>query len=380
MRIALAAIGLCLLPLALAETAQGQDQGDVRPSAANIREDYRARLNENTVTIMAGSSYVTDLSVVQDIAAVLDDGDDLRVLPMVGRGHAHNLKDVLFLRGVDMGITQANILNYYARTGELGPNFRQQVTYVAKLFNEEIHIVARSDIADIQALKGMRVNIGEPGSGTEIAGRTIFETLGIDVQEGHLGEADALQKLKAGEIAAMVTVTGKPAPALANLDDVAGLKLLPVPYPKELESDHYPATLTHDDYPRLIPEGQSVDTVAVCVVLVSFNWKSDNDRYRRLAKFVDRFFSNFDKFLEPPRHPKWREVNFAATLEGWQRSPLAQNWIDRAKTAAAADPGMRNRFDTFLAQADTNVSTVSDEERAKLFRDFLEWSKRQNRN
>ena len=76
-------------------------------AAQNTRENFRARINENVVTIMAGSPSGTDLAVVQDIAEVLDDGDNLRVLPMVGKGPEQNIKDVMFLRGVDMGITQA---------------------------------------------------------------------------------------------------------------------------------------------------------------------------------------------------------------------------------------------------------------------------------
>ena len=103
---------------------------------------------------MAASPSETDLTIATDIAQVVDDGDNLRVLPIVGRGVAQNVKDVLFLRGVDMGITQANVLKHYAKTGELGANFIDQVVYVAKLFNEEVHIVVRSDVTDIKQLNG----------------------------------------------------------------------------------------------------------------------------------------------------------------------------------------------------------------------------------
>jgi len=158
MRIALA-IGLCLLgalPLAAvdADTANAKDRAKERPSANAIRESYRAKLNDNTVTIMAGSAHATDLAIVQDIAAALDDGEALRVVPMVGKGPAQNLKDVMFMRGVDMGITQANVLKHFSRTGELGPNISSQVAYIAKLFNEEMHVLARAEVSDISALEG----------------------------------------------------------------------------------------------------------------------------------------------------------------------------------------------------------------------------------
>ena len=382
MRIPLA-VGLCLIAITAVAEPRAKDQAkpDAKVVAGqNLRENFRARINENVVTIMAGSPSGTDLSIIQDIAEVLDDGDALRVLPMVGKGPAQNIKDVMFLRGVDMGITQANILKHFARTGELGPNLIGQIAYVAKLFNEEMHILVRSETDDIKALAGKPVNFGPSGSGTEITSRLIFAELGIDVQARHLPETEAIEKLKAGEIDAAIVVTGKPAPVLTALEDTSGLKLLAVPYAKGLEDEYYPATLTHDDYPALIPAGQRVDTMSVCAVLVSFNWPSDSVRYAKINKFVDRFFSNFDAFLAAPRHPKWREVNFAATLEGWKRSPLAQSWIDRTK-AAPQDSASRNHFDAFLAQASGGRSTpISDAERADLFRAFLEWNRGHNQN
>jgi TRAP transporter TAXI family solute receptor len=296
MRIALA-VGLCLIAFAAAAAPRGKtDKPQVENPAPsqNLRENYRSRLNENVVTIMAGSPSGTDLSIATDIAQVVDDGDNLRVLPIVGRGVAQNVKDVMFLRGVDMGITQANVLKHYAKTGELGSDFMGQIVYVAKLFNEEVHIVVRPDVTDIKQLKGKVVNLGEPGSGTAITGRLLLDDLGINVQESHLADADAIEKLKSGDIAAAMFMAGKPAPVMAWLKG-SGLKVLPIPYAKILEDAYYPATLTHDDYPDLIAEGQSVDTVSVCAVLVAFNWSGDNARYRKVAKFVDAFFSKFDE-------------------------------------------------------------------------------------
>ena len=382
MRIPLA-VGLCLIAITAVAAPRAKDQAKPDANVAagqNLRENFRARINENVVTIMAGSPSGTDLAIVQDLASVLDDGDRLRVLPMVGKGPEQNIKDVMFLRGVDMGVTQANLLKHFDKTGELGPNLRGQIAYIAKLFNEELHILVRPEVNDIQALNGKYVNFGAQGSGAEITGRLIFAALGVDTQEVHLSDADAIQKLKDGDIDATIVVTGKPAPVLTALEDTSGLKLLAVPYAKGLEDEYYPATLTHDDYPALIPAGGRVDTMSVCAVLVSFNWPSDSVRYAKIATFVDRFFSNFDAFLAQPRHPKWREVNFAATLEGWKRSPLAQRWIDRAQ-AASTDSASRSHFDAFLAQASGNRTTpISDAERADLFRAFLEWNRAHNQN
>jgi TRAP transporter TAXI family solute receptor len=360
------ALGLCLAAVVAA------------PIAGKAKaEDYRSTMNENAVTIMAGSPNGTDLGIAYDIAQVVDDGNNLRVLPIVGNGAAQSVKDVMFLKGVDMGITQANILKYFAHTGELGPNFIDRIVYVAKLFTEEVHIIARSDVTDINQLKGQIVNLGAQGSGTDITGRLILDALGIKVQERHLSDTDAIEQLKAGQIKAAIFMAAKPTPALAYLRGADGLKVLPIPYTKALEDAYYPAVLTHDDYPEVIGAGESVDTVSVCTVLVTFNWSGDSIRYRRVAKFINAFFSKFDAFLQSPRHPKWREVNFAATLEGWHRSPASQAWIDQAENVAGNLS--KNSFDNFLAQAEkTSGSPVSEAQRAELFRAFLEWNKSQH--
>jgi uncharacterized protein len=380
MRIALA-LGLCLIALtATAAPRAKSDKPQTEPPAQsqNLRENYRARLNDNVVTIMASDPSGTDLTIATDIAQVVDDGNNLRVLPIVGKGVAQNVKDVLFMRGIDMGITQANVIKYYARTGELGSNFIDQVVYVAKLFNEEVHFVVPSRITDIKQLNGQVVNLGEPGSGTAITGHLLLEALNINVQELHLSDADAIEKLKHGEIAAAMIMAGKPAPAMGYIKAADGLKLLSIPYAKELEDSYYPATFTHDDYPELVADGKTVDSVSVCAVLIAFNWDQDTLRYKRVAKFVDAFFSKFDEFQKPPRHPKWREVNFAATLEGWHRSPASQAWIDRARQFAGNDVSKSN-FDNFIAQnSPANGAPVSDDQRAELFKAFLEWNKTQH--
>ena len=166
MRIALAC-GLCSIAVASlaapsltdranAEVNTGAAQANTTVAAAQTRESFRARINENVVTIMAGSPSGTDLAVIQDLAEVLDDGDNLRVLPMVGKGPEQNIKDVMFLRGVDMGVTQANLLKHFDKTGELGPNLKGQIAYIAKLFNEELHVLVRGEVNDIHELNGSR--------------------------------------------------------------------------------------------------------------------------------------------------------------------------------------------------------------------------------
>src|SRR5262249_54597066 len=81
-----------------------------------------------------------------------------------------------------------------------------------------------------------------------------------------------------------------------------------------------PTTMTSNDYPNLLAEGETVDTIAVPAVLAAYNWSSDTERSRRLALFVDAFFTKFPTLQNPPFHPKWKEISLTAPLAGWNRA------------------------------------------------------------
>ena len=63
-------------------------------------------------------------------------------------------------------------------------------------------------------LKDKKVNFGKKGSGTFLTSSTIFNKLGIEVSVTNFDQATALEKLKTGELGAMVFVVGKPASSL----------------------------------------------------------------------------------------------------------------------------------------------------------------------
>jgi TRAP transporter TAXI family solute receptor len=350
------------------------EQRQAASAAASEYERNRSRVNDNVVTILSGNRDGDSLGIVYDLSEVLDDGDNLRVLPVVGKGSAQNVRDILLLRGIDMGITHSNILNHFAKTGELG-DVKDTISYVTKLFNEEMHILAGPEVKDLSDLRGQAVNFGEVGSGTQLTAQLVFQALGIDVKEVNMGQADAVTAIKEGRIAATILVTGKPSSFVAALKPSDGLKLVPIHYTAPLFNDYYPAALDHSDYPNLISDGQRVETIANCAVLVVFNWPKDTDRYARVAKFVDAFFNHFDDFRKPPRRAKWQDVNFAATLEGWNRFPAAQAWIDAAPSPQSppSQDTTEKDFDRFLESSGKDLGLQSDAERDALFRAFVKW-------
>src|SRR3954454_10841695 len=335
------------------------------------------RINSNTIAIISGNPNATYMSIAYDMSAVLDDGDEFRILPIIGKGGGQNIKDVRFLKGVDLGITQSNLLPYYKRTNEIG-SLDDKIVYIAKLFNEEMHFIVRGDsgINTLADLADKRVNFSDVGSGTQLSTRDIFEKLGIKPVEVNMGQADAMLALKSGEIAATILIAGKPAGAMAKLKASDGFRIVPVSFDKPLQSEYLPATLTTEDYPGLIAPGQKVETIAVSAVLIAFNWPKNTDRYRRIQRFVDAFFPRLDEFQKAPRHPKWREANLAAVLPGWKRFEGADEWLARREKVASSE---RDQFGAFLAQRGPAPVAQTTEDRDRLFQEFLTWSKVQRR-
>jgi uncharacterized protein len=391
-----AAVGLfsILPPSAMAQTGTSVQDGS-RPivlaqqsakesprasRAAPVRattpwEVQRERLNQNTVTIITGTPAGTYLAVAYDMSVVLDDGDNLRVLAVTGKGSVQNVKDILHLRGVDMGIVQSDVMAHFKTSGEYGQNFDQRLVYIAKLYNEEMHLIVNSKIKDIKELSGQKVSFAEVGSGTQFSSRLIFGALGIKAEEVNFGLNDALLKVKSGEIAGTVWIGGRPSAALAKLTKDPDLKLLSVPYTPALEDASYlPASLSSADYPALVAEGGQVDTVAVGAVLAVYNWAKDTDRYRRVSKFTETLFARFPELQKAPRHPKWKEVNLSAKLKGWNRFAGAQTWLDSQPPPQTV---VKAGTESVVRQQAAQAAPGDPVEQERLFQQFMEWKRQQ---
>jgi TRAP transporter TAXI family solute receptor len=326
-------------------------------------------LNANTVTVITGTIGGTYVQIGADLASLLDDGNNLRVLPIVGRGSVQSVADILFLQGVDLGVVRADTLDYLERKG-FAKDIKKQFTYVTKLYNEEMTVIAPKSVRTLKDLEGKTVSVDLPNGGTFVTALTVFERLGLKANFVYIEQRIAMEKLKKGEVDAVIVVGGKPYKSVSNFSNDGRFHLATVDYDKPLQGDYLPARLTAKDYPNLIAEGETVDTIAVPAVLAAYNWAQNTERYRKLALFVDAFFTKFPNFQRPPFHPKWKEVSLSAPLPGWQRLPAAQQWLD----SHGLEQGMRNRFETFLQQnpqAAKNVQSEADKE--ALFKQFQAW-------
>jgi TRAP transporter TAXI family solute receptor len=347
--------------------------------APPLRAKLADSATASTVTIVSGGINGTYVRIAADIASVLDDGDHLRILPILGRGSLQNIKDMLFMRDVDLGLVQSDALEAIKAEAKI-PNVTSQVAYVARLYNEEIHILAGRDITDISQLSGKKVNTDLLGSGTAATAKVLFDRFRITPEITNYDQGLAYEKLKSGEIAASIYVSGKPVRGISDFANDGRFHLLAIPYDPRVQDLYFPTTLSAQDYPNLIAAGETVDTIAVGTILAVFNWPEGSERYQRLARFVDAFFSKFDEFLKPPRHPKWQEVNLSATVPGWTRFKPANEWLERAPKTVGTLPGsdaahLFADFQEFIIEKKvTPAMSSSGDEQQKLFKEFMEWN------
>jgi len=329
------------------------------------RDQIREKVNENVLFLMGGQLGAPFNQLAHDISVVVEDGDNLRVLPVVGGAALQNVKDVLFLRSIDMALTTQEALDYLKTTGELGPNLVQKLVYIAPLFPNPLQILARAGAKTIKDLNGKKVNFNNKGSATAQFVPKIFKTLGVDVQELYMPQGDALEKLRRGEIDATICSCPTPVPAYANVKPESGLRFVSVPYEGPIKANYRPGLISNEDYPTLVEKEQAVDTISAISVLISFNWPKDTVRYKRTAKFVNAFFSKIEEFHNPARHPLWKSVNLAATIPGWTRFPGAEEWLRNWR--AGQTEGPKADLKQFMSDKGASESTE------QLFREFQIW-------
>jgi TRAP transporter TAXI family solute receptor len=277
----------------------------------------REMVNGGVVGLISGGVTGTYVRIAADLADALDDGYQMRVLPIIGKGSVRNIEDLLLLRGIDVAIVQSDVLDFYKRAN-LIPNVANRINYITRLYDEEVHVLAKAEHRTIDDLAGKRVNFGTEGSGTFMTAGIVFEDLGLDVEITSHPEPIALERLRSGEIDALVFVGGKPLKLIEDVGQDEGLHLVAIP-PERIKAAYVPSELTAEAYPRLIDPGESVQTIAVSAVLAAYNWEPDHPRRAKLNRFIERLHANFDRLLEPPFHPKWREVDLKAEVPGWQR-------------------------------------------------------------
>jgi len=338
-----------------------------------------ATINRGLVELETTGSDGISVRIAEDLSRLIDDGATRRVVPVVGKSSTQNLIDLKYLRGVDLAIVQTDVIDYVkSQRTLLGID---SLTYITKLYNEELHILARPEIKSIDDLAGQKISVGLPGSGAEITLLNILTQLNLHVNITHDRPAAAIDGLRRSEIAAIAFVAGKPAPLFNRLADTKEFHFLDVPFTPLQNTVYVPTRLTSADYPQLISPEHPINTIAVGSVLFAADLRQIPERYNNIANFVEIFFTGFQSLQGPGYHPKWSEVNLATEIPSLRRFEPAAQWLQRnAQAIAVQNPGqlqeMFSRFVDERRQA-TGGAPMTDTEKGALFQQFQSWQRTQ---
>lgn len=285
-------------------------------------DHLRDQLNSGRIGIMAGRGSGTYLRLAVDLAELLD-ARDIRIVPMVGKGSIQAVDDLLGLDGVDVAMMQSDVLDI-ARIKSPAVDLKSNIRYITPLYNEELHILARTEIESIWDLEGQVVNVGPQSAGSFMTSMFIFDDLGIEIDPRSMTADQALSALKSGRIAAMTRIVGQPTPTFTQL---SGEDFHFLSVPADQVSAPYRATkLTSGNYPNLV--SGPIETVAVSAVLATYI-DPVSKKHPALDRFVGRFFDAFDRLQSGRYHPKWKDVDLTIELPGWQRLQSAERALNR---------------------------------------------------
>lgn len=357
-------------------TAQSQSENAIRQKA-----------NAGTVSLITGGVdgvSNTYQQLASDLASVLDVKSELRVLPIIGYGSLQNIEDMLYLKGIDVGMVHSDVMRHMQQKQVL-PGARNRLRYVSKLYDEQLHVLANTKYTDVRKLNGQTIIVGRPGSGNEMSALTLLRDLRLKVKIIHVEFDEGVEQVRDGRAAAMVVVTRKPSSKLRKIKANSGLHFLPVPMTKTVLRTYFPDPLTAEDYPNLVPPGKPVETARMAAILAVYNWKDKSLRYANVTKFIRTFIGKLDELSQASRKDVWQKLDLTGEVKGWQQYEPAANIIRRAVAARqTVAPRLQSRikknteFAAFvkLVQS-TSSKKYSPEELLKLYLSYKDWSQKQ---
>ncbi len=291
--------------------------------------------------MVTGPKVGTYVALGHDIAGVArKEGVDVAVKE--SKGSIDNIRRITSLEPVSVGIVQSDILGFLSRSKN--PDSVQTAGKLRMIFplgNEEVHVLARKDIATFNDLEGKRVVVGTEGSGSMITSVNLFTIEGVHPAKMYQSPpAEGVVAVLNGKADAMIFVGGKPVKMFKNLEDVGKLTsgpdvgklgevhFVPLDDPKLL-AEYAPARFTSEDYSYV---KEPVTTVAVTSVLMTYDFSDQaNKRHKqqcaKLALLAKSIREGLDTLRESG-HPKWKEVNLDANVGYWRKDQCS--WVPSA--------------------------------------------------
>ena len=281
-----------------------------------------AAAQEFEKNILTGGPTGTYIQFGRDIANVAG-ACDVNLNVHESAGSLENFLGVRKRRFTQFGIVQSDVLEYLRTYASDDPDIARAIAGVRiafPLYNEEVHVLARSDIADLDGLAGRRVAVGVQDSGTFLTASLVLDLAGVEVGERvTINADDSMRELMAGNIDAFFYVAGAPTklfddPAI----DAGRFHLLPINDPV-LQAVYLPANIPAGTYPF---QTEPVDVIAVKAVLMTYEYDPRRNAYHREScqAVTDISHVVLTRFAELQQngHPKWKQVDLNDIPPGWE--------------------------------------------------------------
>lgn len=245
--------------------------------------------------------------------------DGLIASAVSSRGSVDNINAVLSgLR--NSGFAQSDVAYWaYTGTGTMeGKDPATKLRSIAALFEEHIHLVAldKSGINSVADLKGKRVSLDEPGSGTYVDAGLILEANGLaldDVTAEALKGNAAAEALRNGKIDAFFVVAGYPTGSLVELASADDIKLVPI--------DGKGAQALAEKYgffsQSVIPAGAYEGVEETPTVAVGAQWYTSSDQDEELIYQITKaLWNDKSRKLLDVGHAKGKTITLETALSG----------------------------------------------------------------
>ena len=189
---------------------------------------------------------------------------------------------------------------------------------IANLYPESFHLVARkgSGIKTIRDLKGKRMSLDEPGSGTLVDARLILSAYGMtekDIKAEYLKPQQSADKLKDGALDAFFSVSGWPQGAISELAATTGIDLVPIDGPEAEKLIKQYTFFSADE----IPDGAYKNVAGVKTVSVNAIWATTSKLPEALIYGVTAALwnPNTRKLLDSG-HAKGKTIKLETAVDG----------------------------------------------------------------
>ena len=245
--------------------------------------------------------------------------DTLNASAVATNGSVANINGIVG-GSMESGFTQADVASWaYTGTGIYeGKAKVEELRAIANLYPETLHMIVRKGLGakSIADLKGKRISLDEPGSGTLVNAKVILAAYGItekDVKPEYLKQQQSVDKLKDGSLDAFFQTTGYPQGALTELASTNGFELLPIDGAEAAKLRAQFAFFAADE----IPEGTYKGVAGVKTLSVGAQWvttsKIDADLVYQVTKGM---WSDKARGILDAGHAKGKAIQKSTALAG----------------------------------------------------------------